>query len=183
MTQEAVPYKSDAPNRRMIPVEDLKSCVLVSREKVKLSQVDPYGHLNAARYLEFMVNHRVEAAEDQLSCLTLDLLRELKIAFVVSDARVQYLRPSHCGEELEIASWINAVSEHGFALTILITGSQSRHAKSVGSIEFRSICAASGKPSVMPASLPSRATEDLVSRCPTVDAYKKTVKVPHGVLL
>lgn len=183
MTQEVVVNKSDAPTRLMIPVEALKSCVLVSREKVKFSQVDPYGHLNAARYLEFMVNHRIEAAEDQLACMTMDLLRDLKIAFVVSDARVQYLRPSLCGEELEIASWLEAVSDHGFSLTVLISSSQSRHAKSVGKIEFRSVCATNGKPSVMPASLPSRATEDVVSRCPTVESYKTTVKVPAGVLL
>lgn len=183
MLQEIAHNETSPSTRLMIPMEDLKSRVLISREKVKFSQVDPYGHLNAARYLEFMVNHRVDAAEEQLSCVVLDLLQELKIAFVVADARVQYLRPSFCGEELEIASWIEAVSDQGFFVTVLISGSRSRQAKSIGKIQFRSVCAATGKPSAMPASLPSRATEDVVSRCPKVEYYKKTVKVPAGVLL
>ena len=183
MTPEVVLNKTDAPNRRTLPVEALKSGVLVSREKVKFSQVDSHGHLNAARYLESILNHRVEAAEDHLSCLKMDLLRELKIACVVSDSRVQYLRPSLCGEELEIAFWLECVSEHGFSFTVLITGSQSRHAKSIGKIEFGCVCAASGKPSVMPASQPSRATTDVESGCPTVDSYKKTVKLFAGGLL
>jgi YbgC/YbaW family acyl-CoA thioester hydrolase len=183
MLQEIVHNENNLSTRLMIPMEALRSRVLISREKVKFSQVDPYGHLNAARYLEFMVNHRVDAAEDQLSCVVLDLLQELRVAFVVADARVQYLRPSFCGEELEIASWLEAVSEQGFSLTVLISAYKSRQAKSIGKIQFRSVCAANGKPSTMPTSLPSRATEDVVSRCPTVECYKKTVKVPVGVLL
>ena len=72
-----------------IYIKDLQSRVLTSRERVKFSQVDPYGHLNAARYLEFMTNHRVEAAEQQLGCYTLDIVRDLKIAFVIADAHIK----------------------------------------------------------------------------------------------
>jgi YbgC/YbaW family acyl-CoA thioester hydrolase len=182
MSANLPPKNVDTSALHMISLEDLKSSVLISKEKVKFSYIDPYGHMNSARYLELMANHRVEAAEEQLGCYTHDLLHKCNLAFVIAEVKVQYLRSSICGEELEIASWIEAISEKGFSLKVLIISAKSRKIKSIGDIEFRSVRAADGKPAIMPTSLPSRGTTEILTSCPTVGSYKRTLESIDGEL-
>lgn len=178
-----VDFKKDNRESQSILIEDLKCRVLVSREKVKFSQVDAYGHLNSARYLEFMTNHRIEAAEDQLGCYTLDLAKNLNIGFVVVDAHVQFLRPALSGENLEISSWLEFYDENGFSLRVFITSCHSRSVKSIGNLKFRSVGIHDGMPVPMPQRLPSRAAVDPLPSCPLVSQFKTTLKLPKGMAI
>ena len=164
----------------MISVEKLKNYVLISEERVKFSQVDPYGHLNSARYLEFMADHRIVAAEQHLQCFTLDMLRDLSVGFAIVDAHISFCYPSICGELLEISSWVKSTSNQGFSLRVVIANAENRKVKAIGNLEFRSIRSSDGRPAPMPDSLPSRSEHDLLSKCPTLESHLTTLKFRAG---
>ena len=165
----------------MLTLPDFKERVMISNEIVKFSQVDPYGHLNASRYLEFMTNHRVEALVTQLECHTMDILKETGMGFVVTDARLKFRDAAICGEVLEVASWVVHHDSRSFNVKFVIASAESRRIKATGDFTFFSINVQTGKPGTIPAGLPSRSSENLLLKRPLAPDYVRTLKVPPGV--
>lgn len=62
---------------------------------------DAYGHVNNARYLEFLEEARWQYLEDGLG---LDYWCERGLGFVVAEAKLRYKRPIPPNTELEIIS-------------------------------------------------------------------------------
>ena len=159
-----------------ISLEDFKNRVLTSQERVHFTFVDPYGHLNANRYLEFILNHRIAAAEEQLQCVTMDIAKEMKIGFVVSDVTLKYLSPAFLGEELEIASWVTEVLAQGFKISAVISSAKTKKVKLSACLEFKSVGAADGRLTEMPTALPTRSEERLIESRPLASEYVSTIR-------
>ncbi len=71
--------------------------------KVRGYHLDLYGHVNNARYLEFL-----EAARwDLLENGALDWFMQQGYALVVSRIDIHYLRPAGMGEVLQIVTWLD----------------------------------------------------------------------------
>lgn len=149
--------------------------VLTSNERVQFSHVDPYGHLNSSKYVEFFLNHRIHAAEEQLKCFTMDIVKELSIGFVVQDINIRFLSPSFQGEVLEIASWVSSISEFGFTLNMIMASETKRKAKAIAKVKFVSIEMKTGRPIKLPEALPSRSTESLIITRPDSNTYISTL--------
>ena len=154
---------------------DFFNKVLISSERVHFSHVDPYGHLNTSRYIEFFLNHRIHAAEEQIKCYTMDIVKELSLGFVVRDLNVRFVSPSFQGEVLEIASWVRLVTEQSFELSLVAASLAKRHAKAVARIEFVSVDMKTGRPTKIPNSLPSRSSDNPISRLPSSSTYLATI--------
>jgi len=158
-----------------ISFPDFLNRVLISNERVHFSHVDPYGHLNTSKYIEFFLNHRIHAAEEQLKCFTMDIAKELSIGFVVQDINVRFVSPSFQGEVLEIASWVSSISEYGFNLNLIMASESKRKTKAVAKVQFVSVDMKNGRPIKLPDALPSRSLESLILTRPDSSSYKTTV--------
>src|SRR5690606_37407163 len=100
-----------------IPMVELRGRVLVSRERVKFADADPYGHLASGAYVNMVMNHRVEALDDLVGFSILQYARS-GIAFPARSVEVAYLRPAFVGESLELASWIEALRDSSFEVRV-----------------------------------------------------------------
>jgi thioesterase-3 len=79
----------------------------ITKVRVYGFQLDMYGHVNNARYLEFLETARWEFIERKM---TLSDLEKLGIAFVVVNININYRRPAFLGQELEIHSAMTQIS-------------------------------------------------------------------------
>lgn len=158
-----------------ISFSDFLNKVLISNERVHFSHVDPYGHLNTSKYIEFFLNHRIHAAEEQLKCSTMDIVKDLSTGFVVQDINVRFLNPSFQGEVLEIASWVSSINEYSFTLNIIMASEAKRKAKALAKVQFVSVDMKTGRPTKLPEALPSRSTESLIHTRPDSNTYKSTI--------
>jgi thioesterase-3 len=74
--------------------------------KIRGYHLDLYGHVNNARYLEFLEEGRWSFAEENLD------MREWKrlgLAFSVVNININYRRPAFMGEIIEIRTWISRI--------------------------------------------------------------------------
>lgn len=159
-----------------IPFEDLLNLVLVTNERVQFSHIDPYGHLNAAKYLEFFLNHRIHAAEELLQCHTMDIVKQLGVGFVVQDLAIKYLSPTFQSEVLEIGSWVEGKSPNGFTLILVASGSRKRRAKAIAKIQFVSVDVKTGKVTELPNSLPIRTDDYKTGNFKKPEEYVGTIE-------
>ena len=120
-------------------------------------------------------NPRIHAAEEQLKCFTMDIVKELSIGFVVQDINIRFLSPSFQGEVLEIASWVSSISEFGFTLNMIMASETKRKAKAIAKVKFVSIEMKTGRPIKLPEALPSRSTESLIITRPDSNTYISTL--------
>ncbi|WP_148714592.1 acyl-CoA thioesterase [Chitinolyticbacter meiyuanensis] len=79
--------------------------------KVRGYHLDLYGHVNNARYLEFLEEARWEWME---IAGQLEWFMQERLALVVSRIDIRYKRPATMGDELVIETWMSEIGErHG----------------------------------------------------------------------
>ncbi len=155
-------------NLQWFSTKSLVKKILTSEQRVLFSDLDPYGHLNAAKYLEIMTNHRIAAAEDQIACHTLDLVKNSGVSFFLAEEMIRFLRPAHNGDALVIESWVSELLDKGFILECRVSNKGNESVLAKGSLRFSSVDARTGKPVNMPDQLPTRKTLDLIEKLPEI---------------
>ena len=161
---------------------ELVNRVVTSQERVQFSQLDPYGHLNASRYVEYLINHRFAALEDQLHVETLEMVKTLNVAFVIARLDTRYHLPSFIGEHLEVASWVETLNATGFDLRLVISGIENRRVRTSALMEIRTVDAKTGKLIRSPDGLLSRSDSEVIKSRPTRDDYLATLeRVPSFI--
>jgi YbgC/YbaW family acyl-CoA thioester hydrolase len=143
-------------NFTQIPIVNLVGRVFESEDRVLFSYVDAYGHLNSAKYLEMVINHRVHALEEQICCFTLDILKETGVAFVIASTQMDFHRPSFQSEILVIQSWVGQLQEVDFLVNFKIFEKKTRKTRSSGVLKCVSVDLKTHKPCAIPKTLPSR---------------------------
>ncbi len=159
-----------------LPMADFVGRVLVTRERVKFHQADPYGHLNAGQYVSLVMGHRVEALQDQLHCSMADWAQALKVGFFLREISVTFLAPAFVGDFLEVASWGVTLEPDGFRARFAIIGEKDRAARAIGTMRFVTVSTETGRKVPPPATLPSHADVNLLHSRPTPDEYLQRVK-------
>ncbi|UXY16664.1 acyl-CoA thioesterase [Chitiniphilus purpureus] len=82
-----------------------------TRLKVRGYHLDLYGHVNNARYLEFLEEARWNMMEE---AGRLDFFMQSRLALVVSRIDIHYKRPAGMGDELVIETRLASLGErHG----------------------------------------------------------------------
>jgi len=76
--------------------------------KVRGYHLDIYGHVNNARYLEFLEEARWSFFE---SHNTLEVFAELKLAFVLVNININYRRPGFPDDILHITTKVESIGE------------------------------------------------------------------------
>src|SRR5688500_4146153 len=89
-----------------VPMADLRGRVLVSRERVKFADADPYAHLSSGAYVDMIMSHRVEALHDLVG-FSIMRYASSGVAFPARKIEVSYLRPAFVGDTVEVGSWVD----------------------------------------------------------------------------
>jgi YbgC/YbaW family acyl-CoA thioester hydrolase len=149
---------------------DLHRRVLVTHERVKFADADPYGHLASGRYVDMVMSHRVEALEDLVG-FSIVRYAASGVAFPARNVEVSYLRPAFVNEALEVASWLEELGSSSFEVRAIVSGAADRKARAVARIHFVSVDARTGRTVVAPATLPTSAEADPLPRLPHLADY------------
>jgi YbgC/YbaW family acyl-CoA thioester hydrolase len=165
------------------PIASLKDRVFTSRERVGFSHLDPNGHLNAVRAIEFATNHRGMAVEDQIKWSLVKLAMEKGLTFFMSDIQTNFVAPARLHEWLEIASWASEIEKDRFKLKALLLNAESKKIRATFNIGFVCINIKTGRPCPLPEMLESDSDVDLVPERPLVQDYLASLKInTAGVL-
>lgn len=76
----------------------------ITEIKVRGYHLDLYGHVNNARYLEFLEEARWAFGEESLD---IDEWQRRGIAFSVVNININYRRPALMGEVMKIRTWVS----------------------------------------------------------------------------
>lgn len=80
----------------------------VTHIKIRGYHLDLYGHVNNARYLEFLEEGRWSFAEENLD---FKVWERLGLVFSVVNININYRRPAFLGEVIEIRTWISRIGK------------------------------------------------------------------------
>jgi acyl-CoA thioester hydrolase len=157
-----------------LPMVALRGRVLISRERVKFADADPYGHLASGAYVDMIMSHRVEVLDDLVG---FSILRYASsgVAFPARNVEVAYLRPAYVGELLEVGSWIEDFGTSSFEVRAIVAGANDRMVRALAKLHFVAVDARSGKPVPVPDTLPSSADANPLPGLPTLPSYQGTV--------
>jgi len=77
---------------------------------VRFSDCDPFGHLNNARYLDYMLNAREDHMREEYKLSFSDFAKQ-GVGWVTTRNEIQYLRPAYYNEKVCIQSKLLEVTE------------------------------------------------------------------------
>jgi YbgC/YbaW family acyl-CoA thioester hydrolase len=157
-----------------LPMDDFRGRVLLSRERVRFADADPYGHLASGRYVDMIMSHRVEVLEDLLGFSIMKSAGS-GVAFPARNIEVSYLRPAFVGETLEVGSWLEELGTSSFEVRAIVSGAIDRKARAVARVHFVTVDARSGKPVPVPVTLPSSASSNGLPELPLLAAYAAAI--------
>ena len=76
-------------------------------QRVRFSDLDPYNHVNHARYLSFFEMARVDLLDEM--GFSMDRLAEMGLRIVLVEAAIRYYTPARLGDEIEITTRVRDV--------------------------------------------------------------------------
>lgn len=106
---------------------------LTARVCVRSYELDSFGHVNNAVYLNYLEEARAEFLK-QVG-LSFDDFARLGVHLVIIEAHVKYLSPAYYGDEIEIVGQFADVK--GASLTITYTLTETRSGRRVATAETR----------------------------------------------
>ena len=75
--------------------------------RVRFSDLDPYNHVNHARYLSFFETARVDLLDEM--GFSMDQLAEMGLQIVLVKADIRYFTPARLGDEIEVITAVREV--------------------------------------------------------------------------
>ena len=85
----------------------------VARIRVRFADLDPYDHVNHARYLTYFESARIEALDEM--GFGMDLMKADGIQIVLVELTARYLAPAGLHDDLEITTSVSEVRRAGSA--------------------------------------------------------------------
>jgi thioesterase-3 len=120
--------------------------VYTTNIKVRGYHLDMYGHVNNARYLEFLEEARWALMEEQPAVAG---LHARGLSFVVVNINIDYRRPATNGDELTIASRLAHVGNRSMAFEQVVTLAGTDEVVAQARVTFVLVDSASGRPVVI----------------------------------
>lgn len=105
---------------------------------VRFSDCDPMGHLNNARYIDYMLNAREDHLK-QFYQITLPEYHKQGVAWVVRSHDIQYLRPAFYNEIVCIESRLIELGESNILVEMLMFDERQTNLKAILWTDFTSI--------------------------------------------
>ncbi len=118
--------------------------------RVEWRDLDPYGHVNNATYLDYMIDAAVRAAEAY--GWGQERREREGLGFVVRKAWLEYHSPAALGEDLELMTWFSGVRRASGFRHYLIRRAADGDMVTGGTTYWASVHLDTGRPARMPAS-------------------------------
>ena len=111
--------------------------------KVRGYHLDLYGHVNNARYLEFLEEGRWSFADENIDSAAWE---RLGLAFSIVNININYRRPALAGKIIEIRTWISRFGKASATIRqeILLKGTETAIADA--DVTFVLVDSKTGKP-------------------------------------
>lgn len=116
----------------------------VSLYKIRFNDCDLFGHLNNARYLDYLMNAREDHLKEFYN-LDLTVYYKKNVAWVVSSHEIAYLRPAVYNEMVAIQSTLLKVDDDSLFLEIVMMNEKKDHLKAIVRTELVSINIKTGR--------------------------------------
>ena len=75
--------------------------------RVRFADLDPYNHVNHARYLSFFETARVDLL-DEMS-FSMNQLQQMGLQIVLVEANIKYFTPARLGDSIEVTTEVREV--------------------------------------------------------------------------
>lgn len=111
---------------------------------VRFSDCDPWGHLNNARYIDYMLNAREDHLK-QFYNVSLPDYHKQGLAWVVRKNEIQYIRPAFYNEVVCIESKLIEVGESHLVVDMCMFDEQQNNLKAILWSTFTSIDVKTGR--------------------------------------
>lgn len=111
---------------------------------VRFGDCDPLGHLNNARYLDYMLNAREDHLRDNYE-IVLDDFAKKGVTWVVTYHEIQYIRPAVYNERVWIQSRVIEVTESQIKVEMLMYDEHLQQLKALLWTTFTHIHLKTGK--------------------------------------
>lgn len=92
--------------------------LLESKAVIRFQDCDPYQHLNNSKYLDYMLNAREDQIAQHYNLDIFKIAREKKIAWLVAQNQIAYMRPAFFMETVVIQSQLLSYSEKSVQVEI-----------------------------------------------------------------
>ncbi len=123
-----------------------------TRQVVRFGDCDPFGHLNNARYLDYLVS----AWEDHLSQFygfTLQEFLQRGFGWVVGHHEIAYLKPARYYEPIRIQTSLISLSDSFLQVEALMLNEEMQHVKTVLWTKYYYVSTVTGQKAVHPPEL------------------------------
>ena len=111
---------------------------------VRFSDCDPFGHLNNARYIDYMINAREDHLREYYNTHLLDFIKQGQ-GWVVRSHQIQYIRPANYNEKICIVSRLAEMSSTHVLVEMLMFDEQQTTLKAILWSNFTSVDVRTGK--------------------------------------
>jgi len=111
---------------------------------VRFNDCDPMGHLNNARYIDYMLNAREDHLREAYQMLLPDFAKQ-GVSWVVTNHEIQYVRPAFYNERVCIESSVIASSESQLTVELIMYDEGLQQIKAVLWTTFTHINIKTGK--------------------------------------
>ena len=111
---------------------------------VRFNDCDPMGHLNNARYIDYMLNAREDHLRDAYQ-MTLDVFAKQGVAWVVTNHEIQYVRPVFYNEKVCIVSKLIEATDTQIRVEMLMYDEAAQQLKAALWTTFTHIHIKTGK--------------------------------------
>ena len=123
-----------------VPMHSLLDVVVTSTCHVAEVDTDQFVHLNFGDMQRLIIRHRIRAIEKDLG-LTKEAMAHDGVGYVVSEQYSMVVRPSHVGDELLFASWIDQLAGKAAIVRCVVMQKDQDTWKNLVAASCFSICA------------------------------------------
>ena len=127
----------------------MKPIVYKSTVPVRFSDLDPYGHVNSAHYLDYVISARWAFARDTLH-ITDHSLIERKVGFYLAKSEVAYKRPILGTGPVVATSHVSQIEGARLVVPFEIRSADESALHADGRLEFLVMDLVSRKPTTCP---------------------------------
>ncbi len=113
---------------------------------IKFQDCDPLGHLNNARYLDVFLNAREEHTLQHYALNLMDMLKQHRTAWVVTNHQIAYIRPADHGKTVRLQTRIIHFDNSTIVVESLMLNQDRTKLKSLLWTTYRYISLETGKP-------------------------------------
>jgi acyl-CoA thioester hydrolase len=113
---------------------------------IRFQDCDPLGHLNNVRYLDVFLNAREEHTLKHYALNLMQLLKQYRTAWVVTNHQIAYIRPADHGKMVHIQTRIIHFDNSTIVVESVMLNENRTKLKSVLWTTYRYISIETGKP-------------------------------------